>query len=387
MDTGPHSGIHPPVTRQQLHDLWRKHFSLDESGLEALDIILAAALDRSLGGDPIWLYVVGPPSSLKTEILRSLSDWEVMTLSNLTSKTLLSGFKGDVDLLPQLDGKVLVIKDFTTIIQKQRDERREICAQLRDAYDGYYEKGFGTARKKSARARFGLIAAVTGVIDRTWSIDQIMGERFLKVRLRTDPESAAEQAWKNVGYEKEIRKEMRTAIAGFLHNLEVAPEEEVKFADSQVGEVMDLSSTLALCRTPIMRDHMKGELTDVPEPEIPARLVKQLKKLTAGLAVVRGRRQVEDSDLAATARVVADTIPPKRRLALDALADGKAHGLKEVSERTRLPDTTTRYLLDDLWFLGIVTKSGESCYSLNGRCREAGILHSRLLKKSGGNTG
>jgi len=43
---------------------------------------------------------------------------------------------------------MLLFKDFTTVLEKQKDERREIIAQLREIYDGFYSKKFGTIDEK-----------------------------------------------------------------------------------------------------------------------------------------------------------------------------------------------------------------------------------------------
>jgi hypothetical protein len=47
------------------------------------------------GPDPVHLYVVGPPSTGKTELLRSFFGYpKVFTISTLTPQTLISGIKG-----------------------------------------------------------------------------------------------------------------------------------------------------------------------------------------------------------------------------------------------------------------------------------------------------
>ena len=106
------------------------------------------------------------------------------------------------DLLPQLDGRVLIFKDFTTILEKGRDERREIIAQFREAYDGTFAKKLGTVDKTiSYSSRFGLVAGVTPVIDKHWKVMQQLGERFLKVRWNEKPDLATKRARENEGKE------------------------------------------------------------------------------------------------------------------------------------------------------------------------------------------
>ena len=67
----------------------------------------------------------------------------------------------DPSLIPKLDGKVLVIKDFTVILKERHEIASAILSQLRDAFDGSIRKAFGTGKDKKYNAKFGVIAAVT----------------------------------------------------------------------------------------------------------------------------------------------------------------------------------------------------------------------------------
>jgi len=136
--------------RKKLHDWF--HFVDDE----IVDVQLATLIAEKIPGDPLWMFIIAPPGALKTENLRSFETGDdFFHLSNLTSKTFVSGLmisegesRGKVeDLLPQLVGKVLIFKDFTTILEKNSDERAEIFAQLREIYDGSFAKKVGTIDK------------------------------------------------------------------------------------------------------------------------------------------------------------------------------------------------------------------------------------------------
>ena len=63
-----------------------------------VEIVVATVVANRMGGDPLWMLLVAPPSSAKTELIRSLSLLsDVHLLSNLTPNTLLSGMKGKKD--------------------------------------------------------------------------------------------------------------------------------------------------------------------------------------------------------------------------------------------------------------------------------------------------
>ncbi len=77
----------------QLYEVFKRWLLLKDPYL--VEVVLASVVANLLGGDPLWLLIVAPPSSAKTEILRALSrvPW-IYLLSNLTANTLLSGQQG-----------------------------------------------------------------------------------------------------------------------------------------------------------------------------------------------------------------------------------------------------------------------------------------------------
>ena len=132
------------VTLEGYHTTLQKWLSIED--IQATDIMMAVAISVVLPGDPLWLFVIAPAGGSKTEQLRAYSGDRIFTISTLTPQTLISGLKGfdKIDLLPNLDGKVLVIKDFTSILSKKPEDQTAIFADLREAYDGYLEKSFGS---------------------------------------------------------------------------------------------------------------------------------------------------------------------------------------------------------------------------------------------------
>jgi hypothetical protein len=99
---------------------------------DVLPVTLGAKKAHELGGQPPWLLLVAPPSGVKTELLRTL--WGVpgvYPLSELTARTFASGLDthgDDPSLLHRLRNEVLVLKDFTTVLEMHREERQAILA-------------------------------------------------------------------------------------------------------------------------------------------------------------------------------------------------------------------------------------------------------------------
>jgi hypothetical protein len=126
--------------------VFHKSFHLEDDHL--IDVAAAVYVANLLGADPLWFMIIGPPSNTKTEILQCFAGHQqAVFLSTLTPNTLVSGFKTkdgfNPSLLPKLKDKLLVLKDFTSVLSMRQESRTEVIGQLREAYDGKYDKGYG----------------------------------------------------------------------------------------------------------------------------------------------------------------------------------------------------------------------------------------------------
>ena len=331
-----------------------------------LEIVVAVVVANLLGGDPLWLLIVAPPSSAKTELIRALSRLTcVHLLSNFTANTLLSGQKGkkDASLLPHLSNKILAMKDFTTVLTLHRDARAEIFAQLREVYDGSYSKAYGTGEEKRWEGRVGFLAGVTHVIDGQQAVHTILGERFLLYRPQTEArQEIARKAIRNTGSETQMRKELAEATEGFMAAL--APNEGADIAIPQETEnaIISLADLTAFGRAGVARDGYERLVQYTPEAEVPARLSKQLALLGRGLAAVRGKREVGLEEVKVLRRVAVDSMIQQRVKVVRALA--KLHPwewaeTQAVMDETIIPARTCKELLEDCWILKLVERDRE----------------------------
>jgi AAA+ superfamily predicted ATPase len=59
-------------------------------------VVFGTIMAHRLDGDPVWLFLIGPPGDGKTEVVRSMSaDEAIYTLSSLKPAALISGFQND----------------------------------------------------------------------------------------------------------------------------------------------------------------------------------------------------------------------------------------------------------------------------------------------------
>ncbi len=369
-----------PIALDKVKEIFHKHLFFEDE--DPIDIVLATAIGEKVEGDPLWLFLIAAPGGCKTEMLRSLADgYNFYHLDNLTSKTFVSGMmigQGEhrikvEDLLPQLNKKLFIFKDFTTVLEKNSDERREIIGQLRSIYDGFYSHKFGTTDKKiSYRSRFGLLAGVTPVIDNHWKLMQQLGERFLKYRWHEDQDKTTRKSLDNEGKEKGIREELTAAIMGFLQNLEI---KEVNGYDDPLFEevLIELAKFVAIARTPIsIKDSRSDFYFDyIPMPERPTRLVKQLKKMAKCLAIIHGKKSIGAEEIRQIVKIGLHTIPPDRHKLIETVANAPGEcSRKYLRDEIKLPESSIYKILEQLSMLELITSkkivedSGpyEKCY-------------------------
>jgi hypothetical protein len=83
---------------------WMAGASERPDRVHQIDIALSTTVGNRMDGDPLWVFIIAPPSGGKTEVVRALDDVpDVYPLSSLTPLTFASGFerKGvETSLLP-----------------------------------------------------------------------------------------------------------------------------------------------------------------------------------------------------------------------------------------------------------------------------------------------
>jgi hypothetical protein len=358
-----HSVPAPPRYSQKITELREnlaKWLSIPTVDTELIDFCLAVYKSNELPGDPLWGIIIDASGAGKTELLRAFRKRsDAYFLSKLSEKTLVSGYrdpenpKADPSLLPQLNGKVLVIKDLAPLLSMRRDSRNAIIADLRDAYDGFTDQGLGNLGRVNYESRFSLLAASTQAIERADTMDQELGERFIKFRARAeDGIEKVRKAISNIGSDDSMRQDIEGAVSRFLDSLPRATE--CVIPDSLRENLVALADLTAKARSSVARDR-NGALLYRPKPEVGTRLGKELGKLLLALAAIREKPKPDFVDFATVRRVGEDCLPPNRLAVIAALSRGPRRQ-SEVEKATSLPHATAARTLEDLQFLGVVKR-------------------------------
>jgi hypothetical protein len=338
--------------------------------------VLGTVAANRLPGDPLWLLIVGPPSSGKTEALSALMDLpEYHAVSTFTEAGLLSGSStregssATGGLLRQLGERgIIVASDFGTLLNEHGSTRNRLFACLREVFDGQFTRRLGTdgGRTFCWKGHAGFLGACTEAID-TPSIDLgLLGERFSYYRI---PQSTADDdfngcvvADEHAGYQREIRAERSQLVAEFFADL-TNPDDLPPLIESDQTRLITLAIIGARCRSSVVRDGYSRETELVPDHERPQRLYGQLRQLHSGLMVI-GTPSSEIWRL--LAKVALDGMHPGRRKVIEYLISAPGqHTTGVIAGHCRLTVTPTRRHLQDLMSHGVVDFVGDhpECWS------------------------
>ena len=328
--------------------------------------VLGTVAANLLPGDPVWLGLVGPPSSAKTEILNATSMLpHVVQAATLTAAALLSGVpKKHYDkgarggLLRQIgDFGIIALKDFGSILSMHPETKAEVLAALREIYDGAWTRHLGTDGGKtlSWKGKLGLIFAATGVIDTHYAVIGAMGDRFLLSRLAPAGRGQFERALKRWPRDRAHAQGIgrgrcspirRTATGAACHQRRRNPA-----IDRTISLVVRL-------RGAVERDRVSRELQAIYGAEGTARIGLALERLLAGLDTLGVERA---KALEMVEAVASTSVPPIRRRAYEYLDSGTkaAASTTTVAEALALPTNTTRRVLEELAAYGLITRTAQ----------------------------
>jgi len=344
----------------EVYEGYKKYLHIPDTTV--IDIIYGTIIANRMEGDPIWLFLVAPPGMTKTEFLQSVSGAKnIKCISKMTPKTLVSGLNyggHDPSLLPQLNGKTLVIKDFTAIFGMNVQARDEIFSTLRDAYDGNFIGAYGHGERNYV-SRFGIIAGVTPAIEVYLDGEAALGERFLRFTMRI-PKSIAEhltyleRATSNTAKEDNMRAELKKIGTRCL---------DFSFADASAmiitpeihRKILYLAIYTARLRATIMRDKFTKEVTHKPFMEMATRLSKQFIKLLMGICMFRRKLEATDEEYKLIAKLARGTIPSRVEDVVRALYKKKSETFTkdEIAELVGLPLETCARLSENLVMLKV----------------------------------
>lgn len=286
--------------RRYFRELMKEAHSLLHYGSEVdrwfPELILLPFIGLQWRQNPIWLRAIAPPSSGKSEHFSFVEDSEfVYMIDVFTPKAFISGYRSqegrDPSVVPQLNGKVVIISDESTLMEQSEKDRLEVQSLLRRIYDGKLSKKFGNIQEKQEYSvHFNLLIGSIPAIDRQFQYNQTLGERYVNYRLQIpDRSQLSRQSMGNLFNEYLVNKEkVKKKFCDFIRNMPDVDLNDIEIPDVYRELIAACADAIALIRTHINREKATHAVSVLPQAEPAGRLIKQMTQIVVADAIVRG---------------------------------------------------------------------------------------------------
>lgn len=383
------------ITLQDVYDTWEKWLYFKD--LRVLDTILAVAVSRQIlreyGGDKLWLIIVGPSGCGKNELIRSLNKMEktVYELPRITSKTLVSGFRGAKDLAPELNDKLVTVPEGTRILGLHGEEKKLLMGQFRDLYDGIAGRITGSGKRGQlyTNLKVTMLWGAVPQVEREILFHSELGTRFLMFRmiLGREEREMNMQKLRDKGKARIMRKELLDVMYKFVRSRErMKLWKEVGIPENIEKELQSKAQTLAVMRASVSNiDYHRGVPIGEPVKERPNRILNQFRRLYISLKSLE-KDYPDDRALAIIDHMASSSGDRIRTQVLDLMINCNPVNLlptSEIANELRKPYVVVRPQLYILWSLGMVEKEETKVTDAIGREKvvEAWKLSSRLIPR------
>lgn len=359
-----------------LVDAARKYLHMPDPGV--MYVTMGALAANVLSGPHVWLMLVGPPSTGKTELLMSTTAVpRVHSVDDLASVgSLLSGssqkdkVKGATGGLLRMVGAhgAIILDDFTGILAKSADKRNELVGAMRQMHKGRYAREIGTdgGRQLVWHGRCGMLAGCTDAIDQAHEISQFLGERWVFYRHRPGEivqYEMSRRAMRNA-HEEGWQEELKDLVAGMFMALDL--QFDSKGPSGQGKELTPLEESRLIrmgfvgvkCRSGMIRDARTKDIIAPPVEEGAARMGGVLAQLYRGMFALGVR---EEERWRVLTKVVLDSMPLVRRMVVERVwkeveEKGKGVLVKELLERIKVSRSVLDRHLHEMEVFGVVKK-------------------------------
>ena len=254
-----------------------------------------------------------------------------------------------MSLMPKLLGKILMVKDMSSLLSQNKEVVGEIMGLLRDAYDGSCTRTYGTGVERTYKSKFGFIGAATADIDTQWSLNVRLGERFLRLRVS----STLDQVYGKIDLSlKYLQQEDHTdaiieeVSLGYLKYL--MREEGVLPQLSMPTEIGRLAQLGAILRTTVARHAYSRQVLVIPEWEEATRYAKQLAKVAISLAYIRGKPTNDEEEMEDLKTLVRSGVDAKTEALCKALYLNPGASTRLLAQVMGMPSGMVRLWLEDL---------------------------------------
>mgnify|MGYP001594094635 CR=1 FL=1 len=283
--------------------------------------------------NPFALVLVDVPSSGKTIAINFFDGIPELTYATdkFTPASFVSNAANvkkealaDIDLLPRIQYRMFLIRDFATLFAKREDDLNELLGTLTRVLDGEglnTDSGVHGQRQYNGEYLFMMLGASTPIPPRVMKVMGNLGSRLFFLSINSKGKSEEELAAQIADQSyKEKEKTCRIATRDFLYSLWNAYPAGVEW--DKKSDDMELTAVIARCAMLLARlrgvinvweDSFNNEFKyGAPVVERPDRLNQLFYNLARGHALVSGRTQIEAEDLKAIVELCVDGAPSGR---------------------------------------------------------------------------
>jgi hypothetical protein len=297
-------------------------------------------------------------------------------ISSITANTLVSGAKlgggKPASLLNKLSAGtdrpeegILLFKDFTSLLSEQEVTQKLIMAQLREIYDGKYDKEFGTGHAIHWKGKVTIIAAATHKMYDMRQQYSAMGERFMMYEMITpDGKEASERGMTNQeeGIMDEARARLAEMVRVYVNEMLELPKELPKISRELKTKAIDLAEMTTRVRSDVKRDwrSINKEIVGVNPPEQPIRFASGLQNIARSLMVLNWNETGEFTLPGKYEKILfkysLDSMPPNRRKAMQELSRYTVLETKGLGLKLNRPSSSLRRDVEDLVALEVADR-------------------------------
>jgi hypothetical protein len=371
----PSGDTKPPLTLEEVLGHTRTIGLMDD---DLVEVVLSVYISKEIEKrNPIWIMLVGNPSSNKTQLVTLLvKAIDTVMIDVLTTNPFISGLskkEKPQDLLPKLNGKCFIVKDYTSFFGRSEETVKQLISDLVSIYDGSFAKHSGARGTISYQSTFSHIGCVTpmGLSQRQHYMNQV-GARFLTVRVAELTEEQRAECF-DVAWSEDLKERIAAAseaASGYVTTLcEGIRQYGIHLApvDAKIRTQLNLLAELvARARGEVRTRTQKFETEDGEiktfeeveeiQKEEPFRALHQLKALCRSLAILRGKEEVTQREFLTVKRVALSSMPVQRAEALAAFQSELKFTAKEGSDILDKNYKTVKRHLDQLVHLGVLRR-------------------------------
>lgn len=276
------------MRRDELHSKISEVIYIEDFAM--IDTLIAAVVANAIPlGDPVWLTLIGQSSGGKSQIIRPFAKGNpkmFLQIDDLSQNAFISGILREKSKIFEIKKGVpgiISMDDLTVLFSKGSEERNAVLSQFRMIYDGRLTRVFGNGKDSTVtwEGHAGMIAGSTPAIYRHFAEVADMGERFVMYRMKdvdvqrivnmvmdhTRPVGEMDQRL------SDIYKEYIMTLIAIIRARELT---NVTLDEQTIEAIKKVAVSGTRLRTPVEIDDYGGFVKEIPNPESPIRVMKQL---------------------------------------------------------------------------------------------------------------